>query len=256
MTPLGIGARDVVALARDAQASSAARGPLLVTGVLAPQLARELGAGADYGAVRTDGDPAHAAALVRVVAGGATPEDESVMRQATRHLVPVVAVQTGDPSARLPYVLPTDVVTCEPGRGFPTEEIARTLAVALGREGAALARSLPVLRSAVEGRRAREGAADAGVLAAFGSGPRLAVLALQQSRMLSDLATAGGRPAPSDPRAAAETVGPSLAAALGTGLAARALVRRLPVRNRLLEAAVAAAATYALATVFSRVASR
>ena len=54
----------------------------------------------------------------------------------------------------------------------------------------------------------------------------------------------------------AATVAPPLGAALGTGLAARALVRRLPVRNRALEAVVAAAATYALATVFRRLGRR
>ena len=54
----------------------------------------------------------------------------------------------------------------------------------------------------------------------------------------------------------ARRVAPPLVAALAAGVLARALVRRLPVRNRLLDGAVAAAATYALATVFGRIARR
>ena len=256
MTPLGIGARDVLALAREARSPTSPRGPLLVTGVLAEHLARELGAGAAPGSVRTAGDPAGAGALVRVVAGAATPADEDELRRATRALVPVVAVQTGDTPVRLPYVLATDVVACEPGKGFPVDEIARTLAGALGREGPSLARSVPVLREAVERRRAEEGSFRAAALAATGDGPRLPVLSLAQSRMLSDIRTAAGASQPVDPRATAEAVAPALAASIGTGLLARALVRRLPLRSRLLESAVAAAATFALATAFRRVAAR
>jgi len=43
-----------------------------------------------------------------------------------------------------------------------------------------------------------------------------------------------------------------LALSLGTGLAARELVRRLPRRARVLDAAVAAGVTFALAAVFRR----
>ncbi len=253
MTPSGIGPRDALALARHAQSAASPKGPLLVTGVLAEALARELRSGGDASLVRTDGDPAGAAALVRVVAGAATPEDERVLRAATRALVPTVVVQTGEPSARIPYVLATDVVECEPGRGFPVDEIVHALAAALGRDGAALAAALPVLRDAVQSRRIEDGAVTAGALAVAGGGAqRLPVLALAQARMLSDVATAGGAARPEAPRAVAEAVGPPLVAALGAGLAARTLVRRLPVRNRLLESAVAAAVTYALATAFRR----
>ena len=253
MTPSGIGPRDALALARHAQSAALPKGPLLVTGVLAEALARELRSGGDASLVRTDGDPAGAAALVRVVAGAATPEDERVLRAATRALVPTVVVQTGEPSARIPYVLATDVVECEPGRGFPVDEIVHALAAALGRDGAALAAALPVLRDAVQSRRIEDGAVTAGALAVAGGGTqRLPVLALAQARMLSDVATAGGAARPEAPRAVAEAVGPPLVAALGAGLAARTLVRRLPVRNRLLESAVAAAVTYALATAFRR----
>ncbi|HKY26265.1 MAG TPA: hypothetical protein VJM07_13995, partial [Gaiella sp.] len=69
--PLGIGARDVLALTRDAQHGDVVARPLLVTGVLAEQLAAELAAGGDRALVVTSGDPAQAAAVVRVVAGAA-----------------------------------------------------------------------------------------------------------------------------------------------------------------------------------------
>ena len=42
MTPAGIGPRDALALARHAQSAASPKGPLLVTGVLAEALAREL----------------------------------------------------------------------------------------------------------------------------------------------------------------------------------------------------------------------
>ena len=168
MTPVGIGPRDVVSLARHARTTGTATGPILVRGILADKLAAELRAGADPGGaslVRTHGDPADAVALVCVVAGPATPADEADFRSATRALVPVIAVQTGDSSASLPYVLATDVVDCEPGRGFPVAGIARALSAALGRDAAGLSASLPVLRDAVQNRRVVDGALAAGALA-------------------------------------------------------------------------------------------
>jgi hypothetical protein len=245
---------------RHNRAALAPKGPILVTGVLAEQLAAQLRAGADptnaASLVRTQGDPAHAAALVCVLGGAATPADEERLRAAARALVPTVCVQTGSWDAEIPYVLATDVVDVPPGQGFPVEEIARTLAAALGSDGASIAGALPVLRDAVHSRRVADGALAAGAIALGRGGPRMPLLALAQARMLSDVAATGGRAAPETPRATAEAVAPPLVAALATGLLARTIVRRLPVRNRLLDGAVAAAATYALATVFGRVARR
>lgn len=256
MSPLGIGPRDVLSLARHA-GDVAPKGPILVIGVLAEQLARELAAGGDPALVRTRGNPADAAALVCVLAGAATAADEEALRAATRALVPVVAIQTGPAPVRIPYVLATDVVECEAGKGFPVSRIADTLAGALGRDGAGLAGRLPVLRDAVERRRAADGALAAGALA-FSSdpAPRLPVLALAQTRMLSELDAAGGRSAPREARETAQAVGPPLVAALATGLVARTLVRRLPFRNRLLDSALAAGVTYALAAAFRLVRGR
>jgi len=257
MNALGIGPRDVLALARHQRRARHVRGPLLVTGLLAEQLARELRAGGEPGLIRTSGEPARAAAVVRVVAGAATAEDERTMREATRALVPVVAVQTAARSVRLPYVLAEDVVECPPGSGFPVDEIADRLAAALGHDGAPLAATLPVLRDAVARRSVTDGALAAASLAAFGAetGPRLPVLALAQARMLSDLSvTSGPDTAGTGPETAARNVGVPLAAAIATGLAGRELVRRLPVRVRSLDALVAAGATLALGTVFRRMA--
>jgi len=224
--------------------------------VLSDQLARQLGAGADPGAVRTTGDLAQSAALVHVVAGAATPDDERVLRAATRSLVPFVVVQAGDPSTALPYVLPMDVVDCEPGKGFPVDKIAKTLARTLGTDGAALAHALPAIREAYQAQRAEESAISAGVLASYGGdAPELPVLVLAQARALVDIATARGNES-EEPGSLAKTVAPSLAAALGTGLVARGFVRRLSARNRVVEALVAGIATYGLATAFRRLGRR
>ena len=102
MSPLGIGPREVISLARHA-GDVAPKGPILVVGVLAEQLARELSAGGDPSLVRTRGNPADAAALVCVLAGAATAADEDMLRAATRALVPVVAIQTGPTPVRIRY---------------------------------------------------------------------------------------------------------------------------------------------------------
>ena len=106
-------------------------------------------------------------------------------------------------------------------------------------------------------RSLTDGALAAASLAALGAGagPRLPVLALAQARMLSDLSVASGADRTGDgPEAAARELGVPLAAAIGTGLAGRELVRRLPVRVRLLDALVAAGATVALGAAFRRIA--
>jgi uncharacterized protein (DUF697 family) len=256
MKTLGIAPRDVLALVRHAQRADLP-GPLLVTGVLAEQLAGALAAGGDRALVATSGDPGRAVALVRVVAGAATADDQAQLRAASRALVPVVAVQTGITTVPLPYVHPVDVVDCPPGSGFPVEEIAEALARALGKDGMPLAAGLPVVRPAFEHRRVFDAAVSAGTLAAVTrhGGPHLPMLTLAQARMLSDLSTASGAGGRGDTRAAAEAVAPRLAAAVATGIVSRALVRRLPFRGRLAEGAVAAASTFALGVAFSRIRS-
>jgi len=146
----GIRPMAVVGLVRELQASAGTLEPLQVSGVLAEQLARELRVGGEERLVRVGGDPRSASALVVVVGGSATEEDERLLRAATRARTPAIAVQTGrDADLDVPYVLATDVVVCPPGEGFPVERIAEALAIRLGEDGTRLAAKLPVLRDAV-----------------------------------------------------------------------------------------------------------
>ena len=123
--------------------------PLQVSGALASQLAKELGAGAQPGAVRVGGQVEDAGVLVRVLGGAPTEEDERELRAAKRARVPVVAVQTGTAFFDVPYVLATDVVPCRPGEGFPVAEIADAVAARLGEGGTGLAARVPLLREPV-----------------------------------------------------------------------------------------------------------
>ena len=255
VTPVGIGPRDALALARHAQSAASPKGPLLVTGVLAEALARELRAGGDASLVRTDGDPADAAAVVRVVAGAATPEDERVLRAATRALVPTVVVQTGEPSVRIPYVLATDVVDVRARQGLSRR---RDRARPRRRSGAGRRRARgraarPAGRGAEppdRGRRRRRPVRSPSPA----EGPSgCSVLALAQARMLSDVATAGGAARPEAPRAVAEAVGAPAGGSPRRG--ARGPDARPPpagpeppARERSSPPAV----TYALATAFRR----
>jgi hypothetical protein len=233
----GLSPGGLLRLAREARGGDLPAGPVLVVGPLSAQLAKALAEGGDSALVRTAGDASSAGALVCVVGGAPTPEQNAQLRAATRAGVPTVAVQTGDPGTRVPYVLRSDVVVCRPGQGFPVREIADATVGGLGQDAAPLAARLPVLRPA-----AQHGNDE----------PQLPLLVLVQTRLLRSLAVASGRPAPSTQQEVGATVGPELGAALAVGLGARSLVRRLPVRNRLVDAAVAAGATFALATAATR----
>src|SRR6185369_7835911 len=70
---LGFAVRDGVSVVR--------AGPIVVSGVLAEQLAKELGAGAEPGAVRVGSGRSEpsASVLVHVIAGDPNPEDEALV---------------------------------------------------------------------------------------------------------------------------------------------------------------------------------
>jgi hypothetical protein len=250
MNVAGLSPGTLLRLVREARDGDHVVGPLLVTGPLSAQLAKELAEGGDPGLVRTSGAVASAGAYVCVVAGPPTAEQLSQLRAAARAGVPTLAVQMGDSGVRIPYVLRGDVVVCRPGEGFPVAEIAAAIVGVLGREAAPLASRLPVLRGAVQrGLTARAAGVAAGIAAApWGPTTHLPLLVLLQARLLRDLAVASGTPAPATQQELGATVGPEIGAAAGLGLAARSLVRRLPVRGRLVDAAVAVAGTVALAT--------
>lgn len=245
----GVGLRDVIGLVRETH--GAAR-PIVVSGPRAREIADGLTRDGDGSLVRIDAEPADASAYVVVLDGEVGEVEEARLRRATRAGLPLLAVVLGELEGELPYVLPDDVVDiAEPGDALPVDQIARRLAAILGTDGVALAARLPVLRESVSRRRTLDSALGAASLAAFPGGavrPLLPLLALTQARTLRQLSLARGESAPSAPDAIATTVAPELAASFAVGLACRTLVRRLPMRGRLVEGLVAGAGTFALAS--------
>jgi hypothetical protein len=246
--PLGLSAGDVVHLVRDAREGGPPSGSLLVVGTLADHLARSLAEGGDAAAVRTSGRPARASAVVCVLAGQPRGEQLELLRSAARGLVPVVGVQTGNPGARVPYVLPDDIVDCRPGHGFPVDEIAAAVARVAGPDAAGLAARLPVVRRAVLRQLVSRSAAQAAGIAAapWIRQAHLPLLVLLQVRMLRDLAAARSRRAPETPQQVVLALGPELAAALATGGAGRSLSRAVRWAGAPGRAAIAATGTAAL----------
>ncbi len=123
------------------------------------------------------------------------------------------------------------------------------------RDGAvALAAALPALRAAVVGRQAHDTALSAAVLGLVRgrSGPLTPAISMLQARMLRRVEIARGAEPPVQPQGVAAAAGPELVAALATGAVCRSLVRSLPVRSRVIDAAVAYGGTLALAAVIDR----
>jgi uncharacterized protein (DUF697 family) len=238
----GIGPRDVVSLVRRVQAAADDRRPIVVTGMLATELAKLLAAGAEPGVVRVGRSPDGAAALVVMLGGPPSDTDLAAMRAATRALVPVVAVQT-DPRANdpIPYVLAGDVISCPPGQGFPVADIAAALARLLGHDGVALAARLPALRESMLRELVRSASLQAAALAALPlrKGALFPILTLLQARLVLDLAAAHGREV-------GQGNAPELAAVTATGLGLRALARSLPRRLPLVGATTGFLGTRAL----------
>ena len=204
--------------------------PLLVAGLLAEQLARQLTAGGDAHAVRTGGSPDDVEALVYVIGDSVTDDDERVLKFARRARVPVIVVAAGrEAPPRIPFVLPTDVVRVEPGHGFPVETIARVLARSLGEEATSLARRLPVLRPAVCDRLIDSFARKNGIVSAavFIPGADLPVLTLNQIRMVLRICAACGLEVDNQ-RA------PEILATIGAGLGLRALAREFLTQDDVL----------------------
>jgi uncharacterized protein (DUF697 family) len=196
--------------------------PLVVSGPLAAQLAKELSRDGDPGAIRVDGRIEDAAALVRLLGGAATEDDERVLRAANRAGAPIVAVQTAAEVFDVPYVLPTDVVACPPGSGFPVDQIAHVLASRLGEEGTSLAARLPVLREVVAEMLIERFSRRNAIIGAavFVPGADFAVLTLNQLRLVLRLA------AVYDVEVDQQRL-PEILATIGAGLGLRAVARRL-----------------------------
>jgi uncharacterized protein (DUF697 family) len=232
-------------LVKEARTALADVRPLQVSGVLASTLEKELQRGGAPGAVRSQGEVAGAAALVRVVAGAATEEDERELRAARRAGVPTIVVQTGTGDFDIPYVLATDVVVCRPGAGFPVDEIARALAARLGEGGTPLAARLPVLRAPVCDELIETFSRKNGVLgvAIFVPGADFPVLTLNQLRLVLRLASAHGVDV--DQARLPEVLG-TVAAGFGFRAVARQLLGAVPVAGWAVKGGIAYAGTRAI----------
>jgi len=232
-----------------------APGRIVVSGMLAEQLARQLSAGADPGAVIVGDTPqlAGAAAVVHVIAGEPSSADDALVQTADRVGVPVVLVQLW-PQAdwTRPFVLSPFVVECRAGEGFPLEEIARRLAEA-AEHARALASRIPALSDAVTRSIVRGATVRAALLGAAGSrkGASRPVLALEQARMLTRLRAMGSGAGSSEELPVLAGVA---AAAVASSFALRGVARtaRGFVPSPLANGAVAAAATWALGEALRR----
>lgn len=225
-------------------------GPVIVSGVLAEQLAKELALGARPGAVVVGADMLRAGAevLVHILAGDSSPEDDVLVRAADRLDVPVVAVQLW-PQADWgkSFVLTPFVVECRAGEGFPVREIAHRIAEAT-QDSVALAADVPVTADVVRAGVVKHSVIRAAVIGLAGArlGASRPLISLEQLRMVARLRRVNAEPSADVDRTALAT---GTAAALVTGFAFRGLARRLrtfvpaPVANT----AVAAAGTWALA---------
>src|SRR6185295_11086723 len=220
--------------------------PVLVTGSLADQLARELVAGGDSTAVRTGGEPQHVAAMLYILGDDVSEEDERILKLAHRARVPTIVIAAGRRApGRIPFVLATDIVRVEPGHGFPVDEIAKALANKLGERATSLARRLPVLRPAVceylinsfSRKNALIGAA------VFIPGVDLPVLTFNQIRMVLRISAAYGLDL--DAQRAPE-VAATFGAAFGFRALARQLLSVIPIFGWIVKAGVAYAGTRAI----------
>jgi len=246
--------RDVVTTARNELEPKSA-GAIAVSGMLAEQLARELGAGAESGAVAVgDGSlVAGAEALVHVIAGEPSEADEAFVRAADHAGVPIVLVQLWPQAEwRAPFVLSPFVVECRAGEGFPVRKIADRIAEA-SEHAPALASRVPVLEDAVADGVVRRATVRAALLAVAGArkGAARPLIAIEQVRMLSRLRSLG--PGSTEARTQSALAGEA-AAILASGFAFRAVARaaRRALPAPVVNAAVAAAGTRALGEVLRK----
>ena len=225
-------------------------GPIVVSGVLAEQLAKELGAGALPGAVvvASNADLAHAAAHVRIVAGDPSAEDEALVSAAARLGVEVVIVELWpQPDWTRPFVLSPFVVECRAGEGFPVAEISDRIIEAT-EDAPVLAAQVPVIAEATRSWLVKRAVLRSAVIGLVGSrlGRSRPLLVLEQARLVAAMRAVSSGPAVSDEL---PVIAGSSAAVLASGFALRTAARSagtmLPAP--LVNAAVAAAGTWAFA---------
>ena len=248
---LGFAVRDEAAVER--------AGPIVVTGVLAEQLAKELRAGAEPGAVVVGSgraDPG-ASVHVHVIAGDPGPDDEALVRGASRHELETVVVELW-PQAdwTRPFVLSPFVVECRAGEGFPIPEIAARIVEATD-DATDLASRVPVLADASRSALVKRAVVRSALIGVLGSrrGASRPLLVREQARLVTRLRAVSAGAAVSQEL---PVLGGGAAALLASGLALRQVARsaRTVLPAPLAHAAVAAAGTWALAKAFQQLESR
>ena len=211
---------DVVRELRD---STKREKPIVLGGAraLVDALRRELLRDGDPGAVRDAslGALDGAAALVYVLAGEPTEEDERALRAADMANVPIIVLGP-EPTTPVPYVLATDVLPLRPGEGFPLESLGGLLAAKADDAAGPLAAKLPALRRGVAEALVAKVARQNGLIGAavFIPGVDFPILTLNQLRLVMRLATAHGQ------QLDAERL-PEVLGVIGTGLGFRAIAR-------------------------------
>jgi len=257
LTAVALEAREAVRTVQDKKAEDPV-GAVVVSGTLAEQLARELGAGAEPGAVVVRDPPSIAGAevVVRILAGDPAALEDALVRAADAVGTPVVFVQLWPQANWRPlFVLSPFVVECRAGEGFPVPDIARAIARSVAHPEALAAR-VPLLERSVESGVVVTAVARAALLGAVGTrrrGPARPLITLTQLRMLSSLRATEGSEAQKELPPAA-VAGATLAASFALRAAARSATRFLPVP--LVNAAVAAGGTLALAELLRRLQGR
>jgi hypothetical protein len=235
-------------------------GPVVVSGVLAEQLAKELAVGAAPGAVLV-GDGASVGegteVLVHVIAGDPTEADEKLVRAAGAIGVDTVIVELWPQEDwTRPFVLSPLVVECRAGQGFPVRQIAGRISEAVS-DGQTLASRIPVLSDAVRKGLVTQAVSRSAIIGLAGSrlGISRPLLTLEQVRLATHLHTLSTRAASKEQR---PVLAGEAAIALAAGFAFRELARRartaLPAP--VVHAAVAAGGTWALAKTLEAVEAR
>ena len=243
---------DVGALFREIRQRTAAPPPphiVAVSGTLAEQLVRELGAGAEPGSVVLGGPDSSVAVLVHILAGDPTSDDEAVVTAADRAEIPVVLVQVWpQEDAGRPFVLSPFVVECRAGEGFPVSEIASRIAASVP-DPVPLASRVPVLRDSIRSASVLRAVARNVIRALSGSSGRLAMTRDQVGLLLDEDATRAGALTPER----APQIVPAVAGILALGFVMRSVARaaqRVPMLPApAARAAVAAAGTIAAAAL-------
>jgi hypothetical protein len=241
------------------EASVERAGPIVVSGVLAEQLAKELGAGAEAGAVRVGPGRVEPSASVHVhvIAGDPSPEDEALAREASRHELDVVVVELW-PQAdwTRPYVLSPFVIECRAGEGFPIRAIADRIVQATD-DATELASRVPVIAEASRSALVKSAVVRSALIGALGSrrGASRPLLVLEQARLVTHLraVSAGSTVSQELP-----VLGGGAAALFASGLALRQVARsaRAVLPAPIANAAIAAAGTWAFAKAFQQLESR